>query len=157
MFCTVVVVWPAESKVSGATPRASERDEPPPSPDDAAGSAEKLQAPRRSRASTTAAKDLIRTVRPRAVVLMGSCFDEVVRCGRSELWGVLRDHRAYLGEVAGAGVAVAEAVDELGLLLGADLLGLGAGGPEVAAGRRVRRARRVAGEDDPLAGSPLAR
>ena len=47
--------------------------------------------------------------------------------------------------------------DELGLLLGADLLGLGAAGPEVAAGRRVRRARRVAGEDDPLAGSPLAR
>ncbi|GAA3101411.1 hypothetical protein GCM10010464_76060 [Pseudonocardia yunnanensis] len=62
---------------------AIEKDELPPSPDDAAGSSEKLQAPRRSPAATTAAKDLIRTVRPRAVVLMGSCFDEVVRCGRS--------------------------------------------------------------------------
>src|ERR1700754_2381492 len=156
MFCTVVVVWPAGSNVSGSMPTAIENDESASPPELAAGSCSKLHAPSRSPAATSATKGFIRAVRPRtADLIMDSCLDE---------WtfrvvvppGSLRDHRAYFGEMACAGMAVAEAVRELRLLLGADLLGDGAAGSEVAARRWVRRARCVAGEDDSLPSPPLA-
>src|SRR5205823_3450874 len=60
-----------------------------------------------------------------------------------------------LGEMAGAGMALA-AIDEGGLLFGADRLRLPAPRPETAAGRRVRRRRHVALEHDPLALAALA-
>src|SRR5947207_12901864 len=49
------------------------------------------------------------------------------------------------------------AIDECRLFLGADRLRLPAARPEAAAGRRVRRARDIALEHDPLALAPLRR
>ena len=62
----------------------------------------------------------------------------------------------FFGEVAGDGVALAT-VDQLGLLLRADVLRLPAAGAEPAARRRVRRRRHVALEHDPVARPLLAR
>ena len=63
---------------------------------------------------------------------------------------------SLFGEVARDRVALA-AVDERGLLLGADVLRLPAAGPEPAPARRVDRARHVAFEHDPLPRPLLAR
>src|SRR6478609_5775463 len=66
------------------------------------------------------------------------------------------DDLGLFGEVAGDGVALA-AVDQLGLLFGADLLRLPAARAEAAARRRVRRRWHVALEHDAVAGPLLAR
>src|ERR671919_1982163 len=66
----------------------------------------------------------------------------------------LQHGAACLGEEAGAGMPVTEAVDECGLLFGALGLRLEAAGPEVAAGRRIRGAGQVALEDDAVAFVP---
>src|SRR4051812_1193150 len=169
MFWTVVVVWPAGSKVSGSMPTAIENVEfapPLPSSDEGASGSLTLQAPAKAISAASAASSLIRQVRRRgAVVFMSSRFDEVAhnwtgsdrRHGFGEHRGGSCDHRQDLGEVAGAGVTVPEAVDQRRLLLRADLLRLGAAGAEVAARGRVGRAGDVAAEDDPLPGAPLVR
>src|ERR687885_578668 len=82
MFCTVVVVWPAGSKVSGSMPTAMEKVESappfPPLSDDGASGSLTLQALTRTVRAASTARDLLRGVRRRAaVVFMGSRFDEV--------------------------------------------------------------------------------
>src|SRR5436190_1493916 len=73
--------------------------------------------------------------------------------------GRLTDHveRLHdLREVTGAGMSLA-AIDQQGLFLGADRLSLPATRAEAATGGRIRRARHIPLEHDPLAFAALAR
>src|SRR4051794_36811187 len=114
MFCTVVVVWPAGSRVSGSMPTAMEKV-PPLSPlEDGASGSLTVQADSRMPSAAAAAKDLIRVVRRRAVVMLRApavtrwCTTGGVRWDGA----VSRDHGPHLREVAGTRVAVPLAVDE---------------------------------------------
>src|SRR4028118_552857 len=140
MFCTVVVVCPAGSKVSGSMPTAMEKAPPPPSPSAAGASGSSTLQAATSRASAAAAAtDLLLEVRRRAVVVvfMVSRSDGVARWTdgpgtvgagrRSPVPGHSGDHRHDLGEVAGTGVPVAEAVAQCPPLPAPDLLGRAAG------------------------------
>src|SRR4028119_459554 len=82
MFCTVVVVCPAGSKVSGSMPTAIEKTRAPPSPSPAGASGSStLQAPTSRASAAAAARDLLLEVRRRAVVVvfMVSRSDGVTR------------------------------------------------------------------------------
>src|SRR3954462_1904322 len=91
MFCTVVVVWPAGSKVSGSMPTAIENVESapplPPLSDDGASGPLTLHAVIRRTRDASAARDLTRGVRRRgAVVFIGSRSDEVAHNWTGSGW-----------------------------------------------------------------------
>src|SRR4028119_1082066 len=68
MFCTVVVVCPAGSKVSGSMPTAIEKTRAPPSPSPAGASGSStLQAPISRASAAAAARGLVLEARRRAV------------------------------------------------------------------------------------------